>query len=295
MSFTPRFICGDGNFPRRQVLTREHLQLLVDLQNKKSTQRFKATGDLSSELLEEGLLAIDAEGSIHSNAMVIQIADGAKLYALSKLYSQGIRQILKINMAAIEEKTCAIVEFLGQPFLKNSFLILSNVILDNWQIQNIERFYLEQERPLRGGKRFYFSVMESSLDERDPFGIYGNVSQNVGSDFYCFYGNSQRALRPVDFTELAHKNEVQTLSQNSNAALSKIALIVCNDLIRFFKGIDKELRDYHATSSWAHLTYAEFFIWWYHFLYTQVTNDLARSGDLIIPKSGMSPYIIKGE
>lgn len=68
-----------------------------------------------------------------------------------------------------------------------------------------------------------------------------------------------------------------------------------DDLVRFFRVVDQELKYYHAKSPWADLTYAEFFMWWYHFLYTQVTNDLAKSGDLIIPQSGMCDYIVRGE
>jgi hypothetical protein len=136
--------------------------------------------------------------------------------------------------------------------------------------------------------------MEDSHDGRDPFGIYGNISRTVEKDSYCFYGNNQRALSPSDFMKPVRKNDVLVIGQNADEALSQVALIVSEDLIRFFSTIDQELRDYHASSQWAKLAYAEFFIWWYHFLYTQVTNDLGKSGELVIPEGGMCPYVLKG-
>lgn len=295
MPFTPRFICGVGNFPKRKLLAPEYLQLLLDLQNKKFIQPPIALGDITSELLEEGLLSYGASGAIHNSGMVIRISDGPDLFALAEQYSQGIQQIVKVDLDVIEREVKAIAEFFGQPFLKYSFFILSNVLLDNWQIRNVEEFYLGQNRPQRGSKNFYFAVMENSQDGRDPFGIYGNISRTVEKHSCCFYGNNQGALSSADFVELARKNEPLVLSQSANLALSKVALVVRDSLIGFFKSIDKELKDYHATSNWATITYAEFFIWWYHFLYTQVTNDLAKSGNLIIPGSGMYPYIIKDE
>ena len=38
------------------------------------------------------------------------------------------------------------------------------------------------------------------------------------------------------------------------------------------------------------IAFEEFFIWWYHFIYTQTTNILAERGKLIIPEGGNFYY-----
>ncbi len=295
MAFTPRFICGNGNFPRREVLTNEYLQVIVSLHNANPIQPHGIDRSLASELLTEGLLTSRADGSIFNNAMVIRISDGQELLALARRHSHFVQEIIERHLDSIKAETSIITEFHGQPFISYSFFILSNVVLDNWQIRNIEDLYLKQERPLRGGKKFYVAIMEDSPNGKDPFGIYGNISRAAQSASCCFYGNNQKSLKPMDFEELLLRNDALTLSQDAGQALTKVAAIVRDDLIRFFKGIDEKLRKYHSESPWADIAYAEFFIWWYHFLYTQVTNELAKNRELTIPKGGMFPYIIKGE
>jgi hypothetical protein len=38
------------------------------------------------------------------------------------------------------------------------------------------------------------------------------------------------------------------------------------------------------------ITFEEFFIWWYHLIYTQATNEMKQKGLLSIPQSGNFPY-----
>lgn len=76
------------------------------------------------------------------------------------------------------------------PFDSISFFLLSNVLLDNWQIENVERPYIKTERPFRHGKNYYYAFLESSNDSTDPFGIYGNM----GFAGFSVYGNNQRKV-----------------------------------------------------------------------------------------------------
>ena len=40
------------------------------------------------------------------------------------------------------------------------------------------------------------------------------------------------------------------------------------------------------------ITFGEYFIWWYHFFYSEVTNVLVESGHIHIPSSGVTTYIV---
>jgi hypothetical protein len=75
-------------------------------------------------------------------------------------------------------------------FSRNAFLILSDVLLDNWQIQNVESEFLKAERPLRNGRRYYFAIFEKPADQRsEAFGIYGNGGGTLDGIQLGVYGN----------------------------------------------------------------------------------------------------------
>lgn len=295
MSFTPRFIAKLNNFPKPHLLLPEYLKVLEGSTNGKTLNPAALRNPIVLELLAEGLLSQVVDGTTYNNVMVIDDLSSKELFRLAERHSDSIQNIIKHHRKTIQEQAHTIASLSEEPFSNHSFLILSNVLLDNWQIQSVEELYLKCDRPPRGNKRFYISLMENSLDGTDPFGIYGNIVRAVNNDFCCFYGNRQNSLTPSDFTELSEKSDVLVLSKTENVVLSNLALVIRRDLIDFFERIDWELKIYHANSLWASLTYAEFFIWWYHFLYTQVTNDLVDRGDLVLPEGGMYPYIIKAD
>ena len=55
----------------------------------------------------------------------------------------------------------------------------------------------------------------------------------------------------------------------------------------------KYLNDvYHDTGYANEISFEEFFIWWYHLIYTDATNILALDGTIKIPKDGNFPYMM---
>jgi len=75
-------------------------------------------------------------------------------------------------------------------FSGNAFLILSDVLLDNWQIENVETEFLKAERPLRDGRRYYYAVFEKPASQKsEAFGIYGNAGLMLGNVQFGMYGN----------------------------------------------------------------------------------------------------------
>lgn len=88
------------------------------------------------------------------------------------------------------------------PFEDSAFLVLSDVILDNWQINAVEDQFLGADRPPRDGKRYYFSLQENDPAEpTEAFGIYGNQYRGVGPFTIGIYGN-RRSNNPLNFASL---------------------------------------------------------------------------------------------
>ncbi|EJR54818.1 hypothetical protein IIM_01758 [Bacillus cereus VD107] len=75
--------------------------------------------------------------------------------------------------------------------------------------------------------------------------------------------------------------------------LSEIANTISEDLILLFKENEKPLKEYFASSRYSkEITYEEFFIWWYHFFYTKVTEELIKQDIIRISIQENQTYII---
>ncbi len=66
------------------------------------------------------------------------------------------------------------------------------------------------------------------------------------------------------------------------STLNEIANTISEDLILLFNENDKPLKEYFVSSRYSkEINYEEFFIWWYHFFYTKVTEELIKQGVII--------------
>ncbi|PQZ57601.1 hypothetical protein CQZ94_07070 [Bacillus sp. MYb209] len=75
--------------------------------------------------------------------------------------------------------------------------------------------------------------------------------------------------------------------------LSEIANTISEDLILLCKENEKPLKEYFANSRYSkEITYEEFFIWWYHFFCTKVTEELIKQGIIRISTQENETYII---
>jgi len=220
---------------------------------------------------------------------------GRQLYDYAGPIAVAIAQSIEGSVPSIREKFRAIRPDSPQSFEDLSFLILSDVLLDNWQLMEMESAFLKQEnRPERHGKFYYASLMESSETGYEPFGIYGNQSGRINdSTWLNIYGNNRITAN----RDLANRQFCDSVLANS--------LILTTDLHKFFDEISadfhpklmkilEENREYsmsvfNKTGYSDQIRFEEFFIWWYHFIYTSATNILAEKGLIKIP-SGSNFY-----
>lgn len=78
------------------------------------------------------------------------------------------------------------------------------------------------------------------------------------------------------------------------STLNEIANTISEDLVLLFKEYDKPLKEYLVSSRYSkEITYEEFFIRWYHFFYTKVTEELIKQGVIITSVQENQTYIIR--
>ncbi|HDR7795958.1 TPA: hypothetical protein QCY19_004678 [Bacillus luti] len=133
----------------------------------------------------------------------------------------------------------------------------------------------------------YFQNTNTDINHKKKQLVKGFVAADRQKDLHLnvvyeklgLYQNSQPVIPVFKRTDLSTLNE--------------IANTISEDLVLLFNENDKPLKQYFASSRYSkEITYEEFFIWWYHFFYTKVTEELIKQGVIITSTQKNQTYII---
>jgi len=125
--------------------------------------------------------------------------------------------------------------------------------------------------------------MENKATNREVFGIYGNQYEEKGDITINIYGNNRIGIT-LD-------NSTNKISKSDNEILKEIAANFKPKLITIFNKETAYIKKtYQITGYENEISFEEFFIWWYHFIYTKATDIMNDKGLLTIPESGNFEY-----
>lgn len=247
-------------------------------------------------LINRGWL-IEDENGLRPSVFIASDDQGKELISEGQSLARKIAGSIEEELAAIQAKFKAANLPGDHSFESMSFLILSNVLLDNWQIMEMEAIYLKKEnRPERHGKFYYASIRENVNTGREAFGIYGNQYGKVNDSTYLsIYGNNRDVV-----------NVKLRSDQNFRDSILNVALLLTPEHYNLFDELAADYRPkllqileeetefshqvYERTGYAKKIAFEEFFIWWYHFIYTEATNMLAEKKLLTIPAEGNYYY-----
>ncbi|MCG2588801.1 hypothetical protein [Rhodohalobacter sulfatireducens] len=179
-------------------------------------------------------------------------------------------------------------------FRELSLFYLSNVILDNFQIERVEEEFLNQQRPLRNGSRYYLAIVEDDLAAAtEPYGIYGNRGLHWSdSTGISVYGNRRTSSNP-GWDNYEDKNihvfdehDTELITQTMPDLFFPTLLDILNRNRSAFEAIYSELNFDEEIS------FEEFFIFWYHWIYTEATDVLIEREIIQKPQNEMFYYQI---
>ncbi|PXV62393.1 hypothetical protein CLV62_12082 [Dysgonomonas alginatilytica] len=224
------------------------------------------------------------EGQYKPTIFIASDKDGETLYKYATPISKDIVGVIKENLPKIKEQFSTTDISKSQTFEEWSFLILSDVLLDSWQIDNTEKDFLKQtERPYRHGKNYYQAIMENTDASKESFGIYGNQMRSKDGRTVAVYGNNRNTnVKPTFFYKIS-KHDDKIFSEMADSFLPELLFVLEKHRL-YSENVYKEL------SYSDEITFEEFFIWWYHFIYTQATNEMANREILQIPENGNFYY-----
>ncbi len=247
-------------------------------------------------LIDKGWLVNDNK-RLRPTVFIVSDEQGKELFEYGIPLATEIALSIEKEIPSIKEKFKTTGLSGNYDFDSMSFLILSDVLLDNWQIMELEATYLKKEnRPERHGKFYYASIMEHANTDYEPFGIYGNQYGKINDSTYMsIYGKNRIIV-----------NERLKNDSAFGDSVLNVALKLTPELYKFFEEIAKDYKEkllkildeqtdysrevYEKSGYSDEITFEEFFLWWYHFIYTSATNILAERNYLTIPEGGNFYY-----
>lgn len=273
---------------------------LIALHKKIDQKKFQEKAGWTNEIMDEKIQFLINKGWVHESdkglkptVFIATNSEGIELFKYGRPLAEIIAQSIGEEIPLIKEKFKNSGLSDKYNFDSISFLVLSNVLLDNWQIRKVEELYLKKEsRPMRHGKHYYACIMENTNYPREEFGIYGNLYTRINNKtLIAIYGNNR---------------EVATEKLKNNQAFCdsvlKAATTITPELNNFFVKIAEDFRPkliniLNEQNNYSHrvyqkmgyseeITFEEFFIFWYHFIYTDATNILANNKQLTLPEEG---------
>lgn len=152
-------------------------------------------------LAEEGLLRERSDGSFALAFPVMTLAETPESMPVPSTLIDNSVALITAHLPEVRTGYAQLAGFEHVAFEESSLLILSNVLLDNWQINGIEADILRAERPARGGGNYYLALMEKSGPEEEAFGIYGNHFTMLDGLAVGLYGN-RRYSGPANIINL---------------------------------------------------------------------------------------------
>ncbi len=275
--------------------------LLVYLHKNKSLAEFKKDTKLDDKtvagiirLLESKDWITEINGELKPSVLVATKEDGIKLYQYAKPISIQIVDKIEEILPNIKAEFAQTDMAKKGNFKHWSFLILSNVLLDNWQIFEMEKNFLKQpdgkeyERPVRHGKYYYASIQENTEKDKEAFGLYGNAITYFSNEkMIAVYGNNRFS---TDHYRKLQKSE-NHISNSDDRVLIKMAQDFSPHLLTILEGNREYAKKvYQETGYSQEISFEEFFLWWYHFIYTQATDEMKNRNLLTIPSDGNFDY-----
>jgi hypothetical protein len=218
------------------------------------------------------------DGRLEPSIFIADADDGRRLFERAQPIAEEIVGAIKASLPSIKVEFAQTDMARGRRFEDWAFFILSDVLLDNWQIRTVESEFLKAPaRPLRHGKNYYAALLEKN-PKNEPFGIYGNQVGNPS-----VFGNNRRRVEAT-----ATENKV---SAADAAAVEKMARDFAPKLIAVLEKKRAYAEKVFVETGYSkEVAFNEFYIWWYHFIYTRATDLMAEAGMLKVPPDGNFLY-----
>lgn len=245
-------------------------------------------------LMENGLLKEEKEIYIPTIG-IFPLKKGNGLIEKSLKIANEIADSIKVIIPKIAEIHSQMDISKNFSFYDLSFFYISDILLDMGQIGNVEKKFLKKERPLRNGKHYYLAILEKDTTNiTEPYGIYGNQGLINNDTIYIgVYGNTRTksniGWKDYKNTEIHYFNK-----KDFDLFYNQMPKIFLPTLISILEKNEPYFREIYSELGYdKEITFEEFFIWWYHIIYSETTNNLIVENLIKKPNNGLFYFKIE--
>lgn len=141
-------------------------------------------------LYGKGLLKKSTDGKFIPACMVVNSENEKEIKKYAGEFGSKIAEIIIDRYKKIRDSNKLLPEFAKDSFDDEALFVLYNVLLDKWQIKNIEEKFLRAEPPQRSGERYYLLIHQKS-DEvlENQFTLLGNWYVDYKDYYFCTFGD----------------------------------------------------------------------------------------------------------
>ncbi|MCZ4696467.1 hypothetical protein [Ancylomarina euxinus] len=301
-TFEMKTISKGNNHPKIDIsqdslfifLTALHFDIPINEITSKLNWDKEETDKNIKSLIENNLL-VKNENKYTPNLGIFTIERGNRLIEKTSTIANEIADSLIGKISTVKKMHHEMSVSRRYEFQELSFFYLSNIILDMAQINNVEKEFLKKERPLRNGVRYYSAILEKDSSEiTEPFRLYGNQGLwRSDSTYIGVYGNT-RTEANIGWNSYENKNVHYFSKSDLDFIVNKMPEIFLPTLLNILERNKPYLLSVYKTLEFENETsFEEFFIWWYHFIYSETTDILIRKGQISKPESGLFYYELK--
>lgn len=221
--------------------------------------------------------------------MIITQETGKQLFMQSENVAREIADSIQSFIPMLLEAYPKL-SFSGKhSFDEMSFFLLSDVLLDNWQINNVEKRFVKQPRTARHGKNYFYQIAELNPDDStEVFGIYGN--QVMCNDTVCVavYGNRRSGIKLDTYF---NRNDLPFITPADENIFKDMAGRFKPMLLPVLEKHRPAFEDSYNKSMYVHeISFTEYFMWLYHFIYTKASDILVQQGLIKMPEGNNFIY-----
>jgi predicted transcriptional regulator len=240
-----------------------------------------------NQLFSEGIIKISTDGRFVPTFMILDKQNEKKLNKLVKEIGTNFAEIVVDRHPLIVEAYKKILGFRNRTIEDNDLFILCSVMLDNWQLKNIETEFLRAEPPMRGKSKHYLALLEKDDSSNyQPFGIYKTTTATKGNERLYIYSKAKEVSFPETVTQSSltsgrNKDNVLTnqrkyfiINHRENEKLNELSKIISTDLINHLNNQRPQLVKHFLESVYKEETsFREWFFW----IYKLIIKEAAAS------------------
>ncbi|MEJ5351619.1 MAG: hypothetical protein WHS65_08520 [Melioribacteraceae bacterium] len=282
-------------------------EILILLHNKFDKEEIKKHLGLNDTEYDEkinflfanSLIKKKEDGTFVPSCMILDLENQKQIKKISK-------PIGKIAADIVIDRLPLIKNYYSEHFLnskeKSSFqkisfeeaslFVLSNVILNKWQLNNIQEKFIKSVPTIRGNKNYYAALFQ--LKDNDDSVIYfenpiKDFNDSVKVYSKNFYSEKPLQIASKNFT--FHENIKLDINKDDENHLKEVASIITKDLIENLDKQKPKLVKYYLNSTYKDETsFREWLSWVYQFIITEATDELIQKGYI---KNNSITYSVK--